>query len=46
LSDEEKEEVTDFVYETDVKVRHTPLFIKIHFLPCHPGFALSGDPPG
>jgi hypothetical protein len=41
-----KKLATDFFYETDIKLRHTPLFIKIHFLPCPPGFFLSGDPPG
>jgi hypothetical protein len=46
LSDEYYyEEVTDFFYDTDIKLRHTPLFIKVHFLPCPPGFVLSGGPP-
>ena len=30
--------------ETDIKLRNIPLFVYIDFLPCPPGFILSGNP--
>ena len=46
LSDDYYYYEEDFFYEINIKFRHTPLFIFINFLPCPPGFALRGEPPG
>ena len=44
--DFEDTDESDFDYETSIELRNIPLFINVHFLPCPPGFVLSGDPPG